>query len=52
MVEALACNSTAAIPTTTTATTEVHHAEIEANEDLKVAKIKVDHKGKHSGDRR
>jgi len=38
--------------TTTTATTEVHHAEIEANEDLKVAKVKVEPKHKHHGDDR
>jgi hypothetical protein len=38
--------------TTTTATTEVHHAEIEANEDLKVAKVKVERKHKKHGDDR
>ena len=38
--------------TTTTATTEVHHAEIEANEDLKVATVKVEPKHKKHGDDR
>ena len=36
--------------TTTTATTEVHRAETEATEDLKVATTKVDHKSKSHGD--
>ena len=35
--------------TTTTATTEVHRAETEADEDLKVATTPVTSKKKHSG---
>ena len=35
--------------TATTATTEVQHAEVEANEDLKVATVKVERKHKQHG---
>ena len=43
-------STTTSTTTTTTATTEVHRAETEATEDLKVATTKVDHKSKSHGD--